>query len=83
MLNDASIKLDAKKTYQGHIDFSKTGSNYSVVSSNRTSYQENGNNVDIDQEMSELAKNQIQYNALVERMSGKFNSLKTVLTGGK
>ena len=44
------------KTYQGHIDFSKTGSNYSVVSSNRTSYQENGNNVDIDQEMSELAK---------------------------
>ncbi len=83
MLNDASIKLDAKKTYQGHIDFSETGSNYSVVSSNRTSYQENGNNVDIDQEMSELAKNQIQYNALVERMSGKFNSLKTVLTGGK
>lgn len=83
MLNDASIRLDAKKTYQGHIDFSKTGSNYSVVSSNRTSYQENGNNVDIDQEMSELAKNQIQYNALVERMSGKFNSLKTVLTGGK
>ncbi|MFS0656029.1 flagellar basal body rod protein FlgB [Bacillus sp. 179-C3.3 HS] len=83
MLSEANTTLSAKKTYQGHIEFSKTGSNYSVVSSNRTSYQENGNNVDIDQEMSELAKNQIQYNALVERMSSKFNSLKTVLTGGK
>ncbi|MCY8282095.1 flagellar basal body rod protein FlgB, partial [Bacillus inaquosorum] len=48
-----------------------------------TSYQQNGNNVDVDKEMTELAQNQINYQALVERMNGKFNSLKTVLTGGK
>ncbi|TWK44489.1 Flagellar basal body rod protein FlgB [Bacillus paralicheniformis] len=39
--------------------------------------------MDVDQEMSEMAKNQIQYQALVERISGKFNSLRTAITGGK
>ncbi|KAA6453600.1 flagellar basal body rod protein FlgB [Bacillus swezeyi] len=83
VLNEESSRLNAIKTDYRHIDFKNNESNYSVVSSNQTSYQENGNNVDIDKEMSDMAKNQIQYQALVERMSGKLNSLKTAITGGK
>ncbi|MFN2746221.1 MULTISPECIES: flagellar basal body rod protein FlgB [unclassified Bacillus (in: firmicutes)] len=83
VLNEESSRLDSIKTDYRHIDFKGNESNYSVVSSKQTSYQQNGNNVDIDQEMSEMAKNQIQYQAVVERISGKFNSLKTVITGGK
>ncbi|MDA7025869.1 flagellar basal body rod protein FlgB [Bacillus sp. CLL-7-23] len=83
VLNEESSRLNAIKTDYRHIDFKGNQSNYSVVSSKNTSYQKNGNNVDIDREMSEMAKNQIQYQALVERISGKFNSLRTALTGGK
>nr|WP_202049313.1 flagellar basal body rod protein FlgB [Bacillus glycinifermentans] len=83
MLNEESSRIDATKTDYRHIDFKGCESNYSIASSKQTSYQQNRNNVDIDQEMSEMAENQIQYQALVERISGKFNSLKTAITGGK
>ncbi|MEC3607091.1 flagellar basal body rod protein FlgB [Bacillus glycinifermentans] len=83
MLNEESSRIDATKTDYRHIDFKGNESNYSIVSSKQTSYQQNRNNVDIDQEMSKMAENQIQYQALVERISGKFNSLKTAITGGK
>ena len=42
-----------------------------------------GNSVDIDKEMADLASNQIYYNALTERISGKFSSLQNVIRGGK
>ncbi|WYF04731.1 flagellar basal body rod protein FlgB [Bacillus velezensis] len=83
LLDQETSNLEAVKTDYRHIDFTGSGDDYSIVSSSDTSYQQNGNNVDIDKEMTDLAENQINYQALVERMSGKFNSLKTVLTGGK
>ncbi|MGL5260486.1 MAG: flagellar basal body rod protein FlgB [Lachnospiraceae bacterium] len=43
------------------------------------SYRLDGNNVDIDTENVELAANQIKYNGLMQIMSGKFNSLKSVM----
>ncbi|XYR62090.1 flagellar basal body rod protein FlgB [Bacillus amyloliquefaciens] len=83
LLDQETSNLEAVKTDYRHVDFTGSGDDYSIVSSSDTSYQQNGNNVDIDKEMTDLAENQINYQALVERMSGKFNSLKTVLTGGK
>ncbi|USY34367.1 flagellar basal body rod protein FlgB [Bacillus velezensis] len=83
LLDQETSNLEAVKTDYRHVDFTGSGEDYSIVSSSDTSYQQNGNNVDIDKEMTDLAENQINYQALVERMSGKFNSLKTVLTGGK
>ncbi|MCY8837859.1 flagellar basal body rod protein FlgB [Bacillus atrophaeus] len=83
LLNQESSRLESVKTDYRHVDFSDEGSNGSIVANSNTAYQQNGNNVDIDKEMTDLAENQINYQALVERMSGKFNSLKTVLTGGK
>ncbi|MDN4140301.1 flagellar basal body rod protein FlgB [Bacillus velezensis] len=83
LLDQETSNLEAIKTDYRHVDFTGSGDDYSIVSSSDTSYQQNGNNVDIDKEMTDLAENQINYQALVERMSGKFNSLKTVLTGGK
>ena len=38
--------------------------------------------MDIDKEMADLASNQIYYNALIERISGKFSSLQNVIRGG-
>ena len=82
-LSNEMQKLQSKKTNSKHIEFGGSDSSgYRIVTNNNTSYNNNGNNVDIDQEMTEMAKNQIQYNALIERLSGKFNSLKTVIKGG-
>ncbi|WNV81379.1 flagellar basal body rod protein FlgB [Bacillus atrophaeus] len=83
LLNQESSRLESVKIDYRHVDFSDEGSNGSIVANSNTAYQQNGNNVDVDKEMTDLAENQINYQALVERMSGKFNSLKTVLTGGK
>ena len=55
----------------------------SAVSTNRNvQYHHNGNNVDMDKEMTDAA-NQIYYNVLVERLNGKFSTLQNVIKGGR
>lgn len=43
------------------------------------SYRYDGNNVDIDTESAELAKNQIRYYTLLDSMTQEFNRIKAVL----
>jgi len=75
--------LEAKRTDARHLPFSGGQElGYRAVSKGGTEYNHNGNNVDIDKEMTELAKNQIYYQGLIDRMNGKFKSLQTVLRGG-
>jgi flagellar basal-body rod protein FlgB len=77
-------QLTAHKTNDKHIDFnSSNGNGISIIDSQDTSYSHNGNNVDIDREMAEMAKNQLYYQAMVQRLNGKFNSIKLVLRGGR
>ncbi len=45
-----------------------------------TSTNNNQNNVDIDFEMSKLAKNQLQYNTLVTQINHHFSQLQKVIT---
>ncbi|NEU29379.1 flagellar basal body rod protein FlgB [bacterium LRH843] len=80
--NEMNKQLRANRTHELHLEFS-TKANLPAIQKNRdTMYNHNGNNVDIDLEMAELAKNQIYYNALIDRMSGRFKSLQTVIKGG-
>ncbi|RXI98013.1 flagellar basal body rod protein FlgB [Anaerobacillus alkaliphilus] len=78
-------RLTAYRTDSRHIPFGGTQSISPsvVVDRTKTMFNHNGNNVDIEHEMSEMAKNQIYYNAMIERLNGRFNSLKTVIGGGK
>lgn len=80
-----AIAFEAKKTHSRHVSFKRSNENgdYIVNTQTNTTLNNNGNNVDIDREMALLAENQILYNALVDRINGKFNSLKTVARGGK
>jgi flagellar basal-body rod protein FlgB len=77
-------QLEAYKTNSKHMDF-KYGDDaaLSVREVQTQSYLHNGNNVDIDREMAEMAKNQIYHQALVDRLNGKFNSMKLVIRGGR
>lgn len=78
-----SASLAANKTDQRHLDFSGTAAGSSVFTKNNVQYNNNGNSVDIDQEMSSLASNQIYYNAVTELIGSKFQSLQNVIRGGK
>lgn len=42
-----------------------------------------GNSVDLDFEMSELARNQLQYEAMMEQLNRRLGGLKSVIRGGR
>ena len=78
-------RLNANRTDARHQEFGGRPADDSATVHRKTNtmYNHNGNNVDIDHEMSELAKNQIYYNTLVDRLNGRFNSIRTVIGQGR
>ena len=54
-----------------------------VVTDNSASMRLDGNNVDIESEMAQMAKNNIMYNALIQKISGEFSKLKTAINEGR
>ncbi|MFB5660571.1 flagellar basal body rod protein FlgB [Alteribacillus sp. HJP-4] len=83
-LDDAiqNENLKAVRTNAKHIEFGNSTTRLHYTEDSSTQYNHNGNNVDIDKEMSDLAKNQIYYNAVTDRLSSKFSSIKTAVRGG-
>lgn len=75
-------RISAHRTQERHIDFQTNTSAGGVFDYANFSYNHNGNGVDMDKEQANLATNQIYYNALIDRMSGKLNTLQTVVRGG-
>ena len=74
--------ISAHRTQEKHIKF-KTKHDSGVFDYSNYRYNHNGNGVDMDKEQANLATNQIYYNALIDRMSGKLNTLQTVIKGGR
>lgn len=70
------------KTHANHID-PHFPSNPEVVTLSDRSYRLDGNNVDVDVENAEMAKNAIYYNALTERVTSQYNRIKSVLNMNK
>ncbi|RSL32862.1 flagellar basal body rod protein FlgB [Salibacterium salarium] len=83
-LDDAiqNEKMNANRTNNKHIEFGNNASQAYLSEDQSTMYNNNGNNVDIDKEMTDSAKNQIYYNAMTDRLSSKFSSLKSAVRGG-
>jgi flagellar basal-body rod protein FlgB len=77
-----------KRTHPKHIPIGKSSSQTSipspmVVEHANTWVQNNGNNVDIEYEMTKMAENQLWYNALVQQTAGYFNKLRDVIKEGR
>ncbi|WGV57952.1 flagellar basal body rod protein FlgB [Brevibacillus brevis] len=76
-------KLEAYRTNQRHLPFGNAGVAVPQVVSNPNYFvQNNGNNVDLETETSELAKNQIWYSGLTQLTAGHFQKLRSVIEGG-
>lgn len=54
-----------------------------IVQSTDTTRRVDGNNVDIDQQMVELAETNLSYNALLQVSSSRLQLLRTVITDGR
>lgn len=83
ILEESENSFKANRTDVRHIPFSSSLSTRTAIINQPGSYNENGNSVDLDAEMSSLAENQIYYNALADRLSSKFSSLSNVIRGGR
>ena len=78
--------FQAAKTHPGHIDFGTADPlavSPKIVTDTATSMRMDGNNVDPDAEMVELAKNTIQYNMLVTKISKELARLKYAVREGR
>lgn len=74
------------KTREGHIDIGVedvSDLNAKIIQNNETSMKLDGNNVDIDSEMTELAKNTIYYNMLSIKVSKELGRIRMAITEGK
>ena len=80
---EKKITTNANRTSDRHFNFTITQSTSGVSSNENLQYRNNGNAVDMDAEQVKLAENQIYYNALIDRINGKFNTLNTVIKGGR
>lgn len=83
-LNGDSDKLDAYRTDDRHIPFSPiTGSAPLITANSGLIMQNNGNNVDIEYEQTQLAKTQLYYRGLADMTNGYFVKMKSVIDGGR
>ena len=73
--------IPMKGNSEKHLRTGTEAGTISTVRDESTSMNENGNNVDLDLEKVNQAANTLMYNALITRVSGKLNSVKTVIGG--
>ena len=80
-----SGKLKMARTNEKHLPLKKGLKNVQPVVDqiNETSMRTDKNNVDIEIEMANLAKNSIYYNAVATRMGDYFSGMKSVISGQK
>ena len=63
----------------GHLPGVGTAAGSFVAQDNSTTIRNDGNNVDIDLEMSKVAENTLHYNALAQALSSQFSILKQAM----
>lgn len=76
--------LVGKRTNQKHMSIGLASSNVPIpklITDETTSMNNNENNVDIDREMSLLAKNQLSYNFYVQQINHDVRMMRTAIEG--
>ena len=80
--NDPLMKL--VRTHDRHLPLPFRGkARAAIEQESTTNMRVDGNNVDIDREMAEVAKNQLYYSALATAVGGHISKLKSVITSGQ
>ncbi|MEI5906167.1 flagellar basal body rod protein FlgB [Bacillus spongiae] len=76
--------LIGQRTDTRHFEISgKSMFDTNLVAKDTFQYNHNGNGVDMDKEMADMATNQIYFQSLTEQLNHQFRNLQTVIKGGK
>jgi len=78
-LGENSGVLPMKLTSPQHISSAAQGSGSGIVTDQTTSIRNDGNNVDVDSEMSKVAENGLYYNSLTSAISLQLSILRMVI----
>ena len=79
-LSNAVDSIRMKKTHNLHFGISSIRDVEPVLTKRETTMlNDNGNNVDIDLEMTELAANEIYYNVLIQQLNSRLGNLNYVI----
>lgn len=82
-LKDTQDDMNMTTTNEKHIN---QGKEYGQIEEQRDesdSMRMDGNNVDIDNEMANLAANSLKYNALISQINSRISMKRNVINGGK
>ena len=80
-LGDDKDKLKMVRTRDKHLPQAISGKAHAMTQlDDSTTMRVDGNNVDIDVEMADLAKNQIYYSAMAKKLGGHIQGIKNVLS---
>ncbi|MFC4101603.1 flagellar basal body rod protein FlgB [Paenibacillus xanthanilyticus] len=74
-------RVQLNRTHEQHLPL-RAGTSvipYKTVQDHTTAMNNNGNNVDIDGEMANLASNQLAYHFMIDKVSGHYNKYKKLL----
>jgi flagellar basal-body rod protein FlgB len=82
-LNDSMSENILKTDNNKHIQTGSVSGEIAVQRDDSTSMRQDGNNVDIDLEMTNQAANTLMYNALVKQVNSKISLTSYVIGGGK
>jgi flagellar basal-body rod protein FlgB len=81
-LKNETDRISMKKTHDQQFGVGENGdAQVTIEKRQTTSLNENGNNVDIDVEMAELAANEIYYSTLIQILNGKYSKLNSAING--
>ena len=83
--NTSRNKLKLSTTHERHIASTQASNSAKpqIIKVETNSMRTDGNNVDIEFEMANMAKNNIYYDAAVQQLSRHFTSIKSVINEGR
>jgi len=82
-LNDSMGENTLKTDNSKHIQTGSSSGDISVQRDENTSMRQDGNNVDIDLEMTNQAANTLMFNALVTQVNSRMSLQSYIIQGGK
>lgn len=82
-LKESMDNVDMKTTNTKHIDNGNSNGSIKVEQDNSTSMRQDGNNVDIDNEMVNEAANSMMYNALISQVNSRISMERYVVSEGR
>ncbi len=73
--------MPVSRTHENHMPMT-TDVSPSIVKDKNTSFRRDGNNVNIDTEMAELAENQIKYETITKQLNSNLKRLRLAMSEG-